>query len=36
VNEEADGAVSVGWLAEQDWCDRRVVMAAMSYVGATQ
>jgi putative CocE/NonD family hydrolase len=36
VNEEADGADSVGWLAEQDWCDGRVVMAGMSYVGATQ
>jgi predicted acyl esterase len=36
VNEEADGANSVGWLAEQDWCDGRVVMAGMSYVGATQ
>jgi len=36
VNEEADGADSVGWLAEQVWCDGRVVMAGMSYVGATQ
>jgi predicted acyl esterase len=36
VNEEADGADSVGWVAEQDWCDGRVVMAGMSYVGATQ
>ena len=36
VNEEADGADSIGWLAEQDWCDGRVVMAGMSYVGATQ
>jgi putative CocE/NonD family hydrolase len=36
VHEEADGADSVGWLAEQDWCDGRVVMAGMSYVGATQ
>jgi predicted acyl esterase len=36
VNEEADGADSVAWLAEQDWCDGRVVMAGMSYVGATQ
>ena len=36
ATEEADGADSVGWLAEQDWCDGRVVMAGMSYVGATQ
>jgi uncharacterized protein len=36
VNEQADGADSVSWLAEQDWCDGRVVMAGMSYVGATQ
>jgi predicted acyl esterase len=36
VNEEADGADSVAWLAGQDWCDGRVVMAGMSYVGATQ
>jgi uncharacterized protein len=36
VNEERDGADSVGWLAEQAWCDGRVVMAGMSYVGATQ
>jgi predicted acyl esterase len=36
VNEEADGADSVAWVARQDWCDGRVVMAGMSYVGATQ
>ena len=36
VNEEADGADSVEWVAGQDWCDGRVVMAGMSYVGATQ
>ena len=36
VNEEADGADSVAWVAEQRWCDGRVVMAGMSYVGATQ
>jgi putative CocE/NonD family hydrolase len=36
VHEEADGADSIAWLAEQDWCDGRVVMAGMSYVGATQ
>ena len=36
VHEEADGADSVGWVARQPWCDGRVVMAGMSYVGATQ
>src|SRR5215208_7899620 len=36
VHEEADGADSVAWLSDQDWCDGRVVMAGMSYVGATQ
>jgi uncharacterized protein len=36
VDEEADGADSIAWLAGQDWCDGRVVMAGMSYVGATQ
>jgi uncharacterized protein len=36
VNEERDGADSVDWVATQRWCDGRVVMAGMSYVGATQ
>jgi uncharacterized protein len=36
VNEEADGADSIAWVADQDWCDGRVAMAGMSYVGATQ
>ena len=36
VNEEADGADTVAWVAEQPWCDGRVVMAGMSYVGAMQ
>ena len=36
VNEEADGADSVAWTAAQPWCDGSVVMAGMSYVGATQ
>ena len=36
VNEEADGADSVAWTAASPWCDGRVVMAGMSYVGATQ
>jgi uncharacterized protein len=36
VAEERDGADSVAWVAEQPWSDGRVVMAGMSYVGATQ
>lgn len=36
VHEERDGADTVAWLAAQPWCDGRVVMAGMSYVGATQ
>jgi uncharacterized protein len=36
VNEERDGADSIEWVAGQPWCDGRVVMAGMSYVGATQ
>jgi predicted acyl esterase len=36
VHEEADGADTVAWIAAQPWCDGRVVMAGMSYVGATQ
>jgi putative CocE/NonD family hydrolase len=36
VNEEADGVDAVAWVAEQPWCDGRVVMAGYSYVGATQ
>jgi uncharacterized protein len=36
ANEEADGAESVAWTAAQPWCDGRVVMGGMSYVGATQ
>jgi len=36
VNEESDGVDSVAWVAEQPWCDGNVVMAGVSYVGATQ
>jgi uncharacterized protein len=36
VCEERDGADSVAWVAAQPWCDGQVVMAGMSYVGATQ
>jgi putative CocE/NonD family hydrolase len=36
VHEEADGSDTVAWVAEQPWCDGRVVMSGISYVGATQ
>ncbi len=36
VDEEADGADSVAWVAGQEWCNGDVVMAGVSYVGATQ
>lgn len=36
VNEERDGVDTVAWVAEQPWCDGRVVMGGMSYIGATQ
>ena len=36
VNEQADGRDSVAWTARQPWCDGRVVMAGMSYLGAAQ
>jgi predicted acyl esterase len=36
VQEGPDGHDSVRWVAEQPWCDGRVVMAGPSYVGATQ
>jgi uncharacterized protein len=36
VDEEADGADSVAWVAAQPWCDGDVVMAGISYFGATQ
>ena len=36
VDEAADGADSVAWVAAQPWCDGRVVMAGHSYIGATQ
>jgi uncharacterized protein len=35
VSEEADGTDSVDWLAEQEWCDGRVVMAGRGGGGAT-
>jgi hypothetical protein len=36
VAEASDGYDSVEWLADQPWCDGRVVMAGMSYYGLTQ
>jgi putative CocE/NonD family hydrolase len=36
VNEEADGADTVAWIAAQPWSDGNVVMAGYSYVGAVQ
>jgi uncharacterized protein len=36
VTEEHDGVDTVEWVARQPWCDGRVVMAGMSYAGATQ
>jgi len=36
ATEEADGFDSVGWVADQPWCNGDVVMAGSSYVGATQ
>lgn len=36
VHETADGSDTVGWVRRQPWCDGRVGMLGMSYVGATQ
>jgi hypothetical protein len=36
VSEANDGHDTVEWVARQPWCDGRVVMAGMSYVGMTQ
>lgn len=36
VNERADGAATIAWVRSQPWCDGRVVMLGMSYVGANQ
>lgn len=36
VNEPDDGAATIAWVRDQAWCDGRVVMLGMSYVGATQ
>jgi putative CocE/NonD family hydrolase len=34
--EARDGADTIAWLREQPWCDGRVGMYGMSYVGSTQ
>jgi putative CocE/NonD family hydrolase len=36
VHEADDGADSIAWIAEQDWCDGRVVMTGASVLGAAQ
>jgi uncharacterized protein len=36
VTEQWDGVDTVEWVARQPWCDGSVVMAGMSYAGATQ
>jgi putative CocE/NonD family hydrolase len=36
VQEVADGYDAVEWCVQQPWCDGRVAMSGLSYVGATQ
>ena len=36
VNEADDGFDTIAWVAAQPWCDGRVVMSGMSYVGVVQ
>jgi uncharacterized protein len=36
VTEQDDGFDTIAWVADQRWCDGRVVMSGISYVGATQ
>jgi uncharacterized protein len=36
VHEADDGADSIAWIAEQEWCDGRVVMTGASVLGAAQ
>jgi uncharacterized protein len=36
VNEADDGVDTIAWVAAQPWCDGRVVMTGMSYVGIVQ
>jgi putative CocE/NonD family hydrolase len=35
-DEAADGAASIAWLVDQEWCDGSVGMVGVSYFGATQ
>ncbi len=35
-DDEADGFDTIAWVAEQPWCDGRVVMAGASYGGVVQ
>ncbi|GAB2998245.1 CocE/NonD family hydrolase [Amycolatopsis acidiphila] len=35
-NETADGLDTLGWLTRQPWCDGRIVMYGMSYLGMVQ
>jgi uncharacterized protein len=36
LQEVSDGVEVVGWCAEQPWCDGRVVMTGISYLGGAQ
>jgi uncharacterized protein len=36
VSEADDGVDTIAWVADQPWCDGRVVMTGMSYVGVVQ
>lgn len=35
-NEEADGLDTIEWLVRRPWCDGRIAMFGMSYLGMTQ
>ena len=36
VNEQADGVDTIEWVAQQRWCNGRVAMAGISYLGFCQ
>jgi uncharacterized protein len=36
VSEADDGFDTIAWIADQPWCDGKVVMTGMSYVGVVQ
>ncbi|WP_438453141.1 CocE/NonD family hydrolase [Streptomyces asiaticus] len=36
VDDEQDGVDTVAWVADQEWCDGRVVMVGTSYEGVAQ